>query len=114
RSRGRGRATRAPHPTTGSLPTRGTRSCERVRQPRGNPTASRSTGQAARMMVTRQQASEQLLLPAHLLHLVDLLDVLHVPLPLVLARQRARVAALDQDRDDVLVRDRVLAAVIGQ
>ena len=55
-----------------------------------------------------EQAGEHRVLAADLLDAVDLEGVLDVPVALVLAGQVAVEAALDQHRDDLVVRDRVL------
>ena len=53
------------------------------------------------------------MLPADLLDAVDREGVLDVPVALVLAGQVAGVAALDEHRDDLVVGDGVLDALVG-
>src|SRR5215470_4163847 len=60
-----------------------------------------------------EQPLEHDVLAAYLLDAVDRVGVLNVPVALVLAGQVAVIAALDQDRDDLVVRDAVLGAVLG-
>src|SRR5690349_4778588 len=60
-----------------------------------------------------EQTLEHDVLATYLLDAVDRVGVLDVPVALVLAGQVAVVAALDQDGDDLVVRDAVLGAVLG-
>src|ERR1700734_1055690 len=60
-----------------------------------------------------EQPLEHDVLAAHLLDAVDRVGVLDVPVALVLAGQVAVVASLDQDGDDLVVRDAVLGEVVG-
>src|SRR5271157_1691359 len=60
-----------------------------------------------------EQPLEHDVLAAHLLDAVDRVSVLDVPVALVLAGQVAVEAALDENGDDLVVRDAVLGAVLG-